>query len=281
MRPRFFGQYLLSQGLITAPQLLAAVEYQERSNTRVGEHAIARSLLTPFEVEQIRALQTREDLFFGGAAIKLGILTAGQVRDLLADQSERHVMLGDALAELGYLDPVKAEQSLAHFLSSEDALEPEVVTIPEDLPHRDVAFELFHIAHKLLRRAWNLDNKTDRVRVASGPITLSDRNARVQLTGAAETQVFVCVPFEIAQEAARALTGELEPVDEDRDRIVREFSNLLCANLQSVLAEQGRRLHLDEAETLSSRVSLADDTQASIVTFLTHRGQVHVGMTHS
>jgi CheY-specific phosphatase CheX len=280
MRARFFGQYLLARGLVTAPQLLAAVEYQERSNTRVGEHAISRSLLTPFEIEQIRALQTREDLFFGEAAIKLGILTAGQVRDLLADQGEHHVMLGDALAELGYLDPVKTEKALAEFLSAEDALEPEVVTIPEDLPHRYMAFELFHIAHKLLRRAWGLDNKTDRLRVEAGPVTLSDRNACVQITGAAEMQIFVCVPFEIAQEAARELTGELDPVDADRDRIVREFANLLCANLQSILAEQGRRIHIEEAQTLNSRVSLTDDAHASIVTFLTHRGQVHIGMTH-
>lgn len=280
VRPRFFGQYLLARGLLTPPQLLAAVEYQEHRNTRLGEHAVARGLLTPFEVERVRSLQVHENLFFGEAAIRLGVLTTVQVRDLLASQKDAHVRLGDALADLGYLDPAASEQALAAFLTEEDRLEPEVVSVPDDLPGRDIAFEVFHLAHRLLRRVWNLENKTDRLRVETGMIALSDRNAKITISGAVESVVFVCVPYEIARAAAVGPNSEVEPEDEDIDQVVGEFCRVLCANLASVLAEQGQRVTVGEPQKLMSRASTPPGVKATVVAFLTHRGQIFVGMTH-
>ena len=280
VRPRFFGQYLLSKGLLTAPQLLAAVEYQEQRNTRLGDQAVAQGLLTPFDVERVRALQVTENIFFGEAAIRLRFLDTTQVRDLLATQKDAHVHLGDALADLGYLDRAKTDQALAEYLAEEDRIEPEVVTVPEDLPSKDVAFELFHLAHRLLLRVWNLENKTDRLRVETGMVALSDRNARITISGAIETVVFVCVPHEIARAAARPPYSEVEPTDEEMNRAVREFCRVLCANLGSVLAEQGQRVTVGEPSMLMSRASTPPGIKASVVAYLTHRGQVFVGMTH-
>lgn len=280
VRPRFFGQYLLSKGLLTAPQLMAAVEYQEQHNTRLGDHAVARGMLTPFEVERIRALQAHENLFFGEAAIRLGALSTAQVRDLLATQKDAHVRLGDALADLGYLDRPTSDRALVEFLAEEDRIEPEVVSIPEDLPSKDVAFELFHLAHRLLHRVWNLENKTDRVRVETGMVALSDVNARITLSGAIETVVFVCAPHEVARMAATSPYAEVDPSDADMGQAVREFCRVLCANLASVLAEQGQRVAVGEPQMLMSRASTPPGIKASVVAFLTHRGQVFVGMTH-
>lgn len=280
VRPRFFGQYLLSKGLLTAPQLMAAVEYQEQRNTRVGDKAVSQGLLTPFDVERVRALQVHENLFFGEAAIRLGVLSAGQVRDLLTTQKDAHVHLGDALANLGYLDRATTDRALGEYLAEEDRIEPEVVTVPEDLPGKDIAFELFHLAHRLLLRVWNLDNKTDRLRVETGMVALSDRNARITISGAVETVVFVCAPHEVARMAASPQYAEVEPTEEDMNRAVREFCRILCENLASVLAEQGLRVTVGEPLMLMSRASTPPGIKASVVAYLTHRGQVFVGMTH-
>jgi CheY-specific phosphatase CheX len=280
VRPRFFGQYLLAKGHLTAPQLLAAVEYQEQHNTRVGDQAVAQGLLTPFDVQRVRALQTHENLFFGEAAIRLGVLTTGQVRDLLTAQKDRHVHLGDALANLGYLDRERTDRALAEFLAEEDRIEPEMVTVPEDLPSKEVAFELFHLAHRLLLRVWNLENKTDRLRIETGMVALSDRNARITISGAVETVVFVCAPHEVARMAARAPYAEEDPPDEEMNRAVREFCRVLCENLASVLAEQGLRVTVGQPQMLMSRASTPPGIKASVVAYLTHRGQVFVGMTH-
>jgi hypothetical protein len=183
------------------------------------------------------------------------------------------------------------DKAVAEFRAEIDRVEPEVVALPEGLPFRDVAEELFAAAHRLLRRHWNLENRADRVRVERDMISLSDRNARVELSGAVETVVFVCVPHHIASAAAGAPDGEQAgegadefdeepPSDEDMDRCVREFCSLLCENLRSVLAEQGQRIALSAPRMLYSRASIPPGLRASVVPFFTHRGQVLVGMTH-
>jgi CheY-specific phosphatase CheX len=291
MRARFFGQHLLAQGLVTAPQLLAAIEYQERYDTRLGSCAVGMGLVTPFEVEQIRALQAREDLRFGEAAVKLGVLSDAQLQQVLETQQGAHVPLGDAVVALGYLTAQQVESAAAQFLATEARLEPEVVTIPDDLPLRDLAFELFHLAHKLLLRVCDLTSKTERLRIVEDVLPLSDRNAAVAISGIAraprggstsgeaETAVMLCLPDAVAIDVAKRYSGELAPHERDVDHIVLELANLLCGNLQSVMAERGVRLKLAEPELLGSRISLPPGKRAALVPFLTHRGQVLVSMS--
>lgn len=278
MKTRFLGQYLLAKELITAPQLLAAVEYQERRNTRLGEYAVKLGLATSFEVDQIRSLQTQEDRLFGEAAIKLEILTDDQVQQILAAQKDNHVRLGEALSQLGYLGTTELEEALAAFLSEEDRIEPEVVTIPEDLPHQELLFELFYLGHKLLLRAWDMPNKTDRIKIDGDAAALSDRNAIVTLTGSTNLQVVVGVPHSVAEQAARRFTGEEPPSEEAINNIVREFTNVLCGNLRSVLAERGLRINASEAKSIDARLSLPPGKRAALVPFLTHLGQVLIGV---
>jgi hypothetical protein len=284
MKPRFFGQYLLANGLINAPQLLAAVEYQERNNPRLGELALSMGLATQFEVEQIQALQATHDLRFGEAAQRLGLLEGAEVVRVLAAQSDRHVLLGHALAALGYLTPTEVEAAAAEFLTREALLEPESATIPEDLPLRRVAFELFHLAHKLLLRVCELPSKTERLRVVTDVVPLSDRNVLVSLRGTLDPEtpsvtdsgVLLCVPQQIAVDLATRFSGEIAPAETAVNDVVSELAGILCSNLRSVLAEQGARIEIGEAEVIPSRLSLPPGRRMAVVPFVTHSGLVMV-----
>jgi CheY-specific phosphatase CheX len=279
MRARFFGQHLVSNGRVTAPQLLAAVEYQDRNNAKLGAIALTLGLATPFEIEQICALQAKEDLLFGEAAVKLGVLDEAEVRRVRAAQEDGHVQLGEALVALGYLSREQVEVAAAEFLTAEARLEAEVVTVPDDLPLHDVAFELFHLAHKLLLRVCDVASKTERLRVLNGIMPLSDHNARVRVSGAVNSTVLLCLPHAIAIDIAGRYSGEAAPTDVDVAEIVRELANLLCDNLRSVLAEQGMRVQMAKAELQGSRVSVPPGAQVALVPYLTHRGQVLVGLS--
>lgn len=269
---------MLARGLLTAPQLLAAVEYQERYDTRLGSCAVAMGLLTPFEVEQVRAAQAREDLRFGEAAVKLGLLSDAQLEDVLAKQLDAHVPLGDAVVALGFMKAAQVEAAAAEFLAAEAQLEPEVVTIPDDLPLRELAFELFHLAHKLLLRVCDVTSKTERLRVVADVLPLSDHNATVAISGAIATSVTLCLPDAVAVEVAKRFSGELAPPRHAVEQIVLELANLLCGNLQSVMAERGVRLWPADAVLLGSHASLPPGRRAALVPFVTHRGQVLVSM---
>lgn len=278
MKTRFFGQYLLARGLITPPQLLAAIEYQQGTNSRLGEHAVALGMVTPFEADQINAFQAKHDSLFGEAAVEMGLMSGEQVDVLVASQESRHLHLGQALLSLGYLERSALDQALSAFLSREAELEPEVVTIPEELPNRDVAFELFYLTHKLLLRVWGLDNKTDRLRMEAGTFTLSDRNARVFCAGALQSEIIVGVPHAVAEQAARRFAGEDGPLDGDVNGIVRQFANIVAENLVSVLAERGRRVTVEPAHLVDSRSTLPPEQAMAVVPYLTHLGQVLVGL---
>jgi hypothetical protein len=286
MKPRFFGQYLLANGLINAPQLLAAVEYQERNNPRLGELALSMGLATQFEVDQIQALQATHDLKFGEAAQQLGILKNADVAHVLAAQQDRHLLLGQALASLGFMTPTEVEAAAAEFLTGEAMREPESATIPEGLPLRRVAFELFHLAHKLLLRVCELPSKTEPLRIVTDVVPLSDHNVLVALRGTldpnapqiTDTGVLLCVPQQVAVDLATRFSGEIAPTDSAVNDVVCELAGILCNNLRSVLAEQSARIELGEPEAIPTRLSLPPGRRMAVVPFVTHQGLVMVSL---
>ncbi len=278
MGKRFFGQYLLSKGLITAPRLLAAVEYQEKYNSRLGDLAVALGMVTPFEAQQINAKQVREDRLFGQAAVELGLLSDQQVRDVLATQRDSHVLLGQAVATLGYLDRSAVDSALADFLEA-IRLEPECAVLPEEVRDGELACALFDLAQKLLLRAWDVTSKPGLARIERMRLTLSDHNARVELSGTLAATVMVGVPNEVAVKAAKRFSGEDEPDDRDREEAVQEFAKVLCDNLASTLAERGHRVQVEAAATQVSRATLPPEMKVVVVPYLTHLGQVLIGLS--
>ena len=118
MRRRFFGQYLVSQGYITPPQLLAAVEYQSKYNSRLGELAVALGMITPFESEQINAAQLSRDRLFGETALDCGLMTERQLSDVLETQRNARVLLGQAIETLGFLQRCTIDSALYAYLEA-------------------------------------------------------------------------------------------------------------------------------------------------------------------
>jgi hypothetical protein len=123
MSAAFFGQYLLSKGLLNAQQLAKALTAQEVMNKRLGELALETKLLSEQQVQEILKLQKREDLFFGQGAQKLGYLSQEQVDELVQLQSERHVCLGEVIVTLGYLSKEKRDQALTEYIREQNKRE--------------------------------------------------------------------------------------------------------------------------------------------------------------
>ncbi|MBU1087487.1 MAG: hypothetical protein KKD05_08210 [Candidatus Omnitrophica bacterium] len=120
MHTAFFGQYLLSQGLIDANQLSKALTAQETLNKNFGTLAVNQKLLYPEQVKKILELQKTEDLFFGECAQKLGYLNQEQVDKLVKIQTEEHVCLGEILVTLGYISKLARDEALANFIKEQN-----------------------------------------------------------------------------------------------------------------------------------------------------------------
>jgi hypothetical protein len=277
MRRRFFGQYLLSRGFITAPQLLAAVEYQTKYNTRLGELAVALGMFTPFESEQVNAAQLWDDSLFGETAVRCGLLTEHQVRDVLETQRNARVMLGQAIETLGYLERRAIDSALAAFLHEEDEAPP--FALPVELQDTPWMPEVFDRAGKLLRRAWDLPSKPGRARIETTRLTLSDRNARADLRGQVSRQLLIGIPNEVARKAARGYADEQQLRDTLEDHAVQDFARVLAEATTTLLKARGESSYLAGVTLQSVRATLPPEQRVVMVSFLTHLGQVLVGLT--
>ena len=134
MAAKFLGQFLLERGVITAPQLLAAIEAQRASNPLLGELAVRQGMLDEAQARRIHQRQRVEDRRFGDIALEMGVLDQAQLAILLDAQKAGRKLLGEVLLEQGVVDPARLEAELAQHRADQEqarhALDAELATHP-------------------------------------------------------------------------------------------------------------------------------------------------------
>lgn len=266
----FFGQFLLAEGLVTAPQLLAAVEYQEQFNARLGEYAVALGCITPFEAAQINALQVSRNLKFGEAAMELGLFDREQLHQIILKQRNEHVMLGTALSKLGYLDEATVQDAFARFLGRQQDYS---LVFPPEHPYPALCRALFDEVGRLLLRAWGLPSKPQRAQVKNELFLLSDYNALLELGGDLTAAVALGVPLAVA-ERGLSVSGDPEASESSFDAAVVGLVQQLGDNLAATLGAEGCKLELGRPQNCGFKVRLQSPRSALWVPYVTHDGLV-------
>jgi hypothetical protein len=111
-----FGVYLVRQDIISAQDLVAAIDEQQQQRTPLGQLAIELGKLSARDV--FRVLRYQADFAqgqFGEAAIELQLLEEADVAELLYHQSNRLPSIGEILVEQGAITQRQLEQELAAF----------------------------------------------------------------------------------------------------------------------------------------------------------------------
>lgn len=101
MYAQFFGNYLLSRGIVTKEQLIRAMQEKFSAHVKIGTLAIHAGYMTASEVDRVIILQTHQDKRFGELAISEGYLTEQQVTELLQSQTPDFLLMGQALIDDG------------------------------------------------------------------------------------------------------------------------------------------------------------------------------------
>ena len=246
MAVRFFGQYLLENGVIDARQLLASISYQEKTNLKFGDMAISLGLLTQDQLAAVFALQRSKDVRSGEATIMLGYLTQAQVDQVLRAQQNSHVMLGEALVATGGLTRDALTQQLAAFKLDQ---EPYRVTeeISPDLDPSGIGRPAVDLAKKFLLRLASFSMKMVSLRSGElGPPASDTYTARVGFTGDVNGEIAMRASTSISARIASAMLGE--PVSPDDAAAVldatSEFLNVVGGNLAAAAARIGKKLEL-------------------------------------
>lgn len=251
MAVRFFGQFLLENGVINSEQLLAAIAYQEKMNRRFGDTAIQRGLLDRSKLAKIFSLQRHEDLKTGEAAIKLGFLTQEQVDQVLRVQDNSHVMIGQALVKTGALSEAQLSEQIEVFKKEQDAYQIST-GLPRQKDPTGLAAPAIDLAVKLLGRMANLTVKLVDVRYA-----LSDARggtiytARVAFSGDHKGEIALRASDRLCAQIASAMIGEAVAPEAKSVilDVTSEFLNVVCGSLAAVAGRQGKKMELSPPDS--------------------------------
>jgi hypothetical protein len=111
-----FGLYLKKKGVVSAEQLVAALEVQQKGLVRIGQLAIEEGILSPREVFQVlRSQSDSPHERFGEVAMGLNLITRDELQRLLVIQMERRRPLSEILVGQHAMLPLHAAEELAAF----------------------------------------------------------------------------------------------------------------------------------------------------------------------
>jgi len=109
-----FGLYLKKKGLISAEQLVDALEAQMATMPRIGQLALEEGIVSPREIFEVLLAQSNSPSeMFGQLAIQMGFMTRNELMQLLMLQADRKQPLERILVAQGALSE---QETTAHML---------------------------------------------------------------------------------------------------------------------------------------------------------------------
>ncbi|MBC7794446.1 MAG: hypothetical protein H7Z43_12140, partial [Clostridia bacterium] len=227
MATQFFGQFLLSRGLITRSQLLEAVEYQEKNNLRLGEYAVKKGVISLAESTKILAAQAKRDVQFGEAAVELGILDDQKLQQLLRAQRADHVFLNDVLVRLNVLSAEASHTLMKSYRDDQRGQNGESIFVPPDVPHVAFVAEACDLTRRMFLRSWATPTKYGIVRSKITSVTFEGTAVEVPVTGDICARYCIGIPNPLVISVIRRLFGTETPSDEERHDMVAELANVI------------------------------------------------------
>lgn len=111
----FFGQYLLSRGVISREVLIEAIERQRETNLSLVELAVREGVIEPQCAEGILTRYRTTDAGLEELCIEYGQIDREKLEELLRIQRSDWVKIGAALIDSGHLNRDQVEKYLADF----------------------------------------------------------------------------------------------------------------------------------------------------------------------
>lgn len=152
MAAKFLGQFLLERGVITAPQLLAAIETQRASNPLLGELAVRKGWLDAAQARRIQQRQRVEDRRFGDIALEMGALDQDRLDALLEAQKAGRKLLGQVLLEQGAIDAARLQSEIALHQADQAQAQHALESAIERHALRDLAHDAIGLCARLFPR---------------------------------------------------------------------------------------------------------------------------------
>ena len=238
---KFFGQFLIENGVVDSDQIRAALKLMEEENRSLGTLAEAGGILTAEEAAKVNAQQRTCDVPFGELAVEMGLLSEEQVEYLLGFQEQTRLRIGQALVRQGALANDRLLELLVQFENEQALFRIGNVDLPEGLESNLLAATVLDLLPKLLVRVASIGVRIGKGQAAADAPDLPVRTA-VAVTG--DVGLLICLLGN--EEFSLQLAGATAGLDESRLEAARqnvalladgvgEFLNVLAGNAMGML----------------------------------------------
>ncbi len=246
MAVKFFGQFLVEQDLISAADLLKAIELQESTNRKIGELVCDLGLMTPGQVDQVHQVQRHEDIRFGDKAIELGFLTEEQLQQALTLQRNSHLYIGEALVKTGAFAEKELDDYLERFHRDQQPYRTGKIELPDEVGHQPVWELVADLTYKMLIRVANINYHPDNCRLVD-QLPPRPLVAQIHFNGDLDAQYLLSASPNSRRLIARSILQQ-EDIDDETTEIlddaVLEFANIACGNIAAKAAQFGFQLDI-------------------------------------
>lgn len=240
MGAMFFGQYLLSKGVISREALIDAIELQRRSNLSLTELAVRKGYISKQQHEVIQARYRTSDADLETLCLESGLIDRRQLDELVEIQRSDWVRIGAALVSGGSLTRDQVEEHLAEFSErqqeADQKLEADFQACPDpEMVRTVVELSLFHLGrltdHPVKLRALSTDE---------GQLADGRRRYAQKLVGDRALHVVLDLPPSIAAIVAERLVGmRFEEGSDAAIDAVCECVNIIGGNACTQLEASG------------------------------------------
>ena len=238
---KFFGQFLIEQGVVDSDQIRAALKLMDKENRSLGELAEAGGILTAEEAAKVNAQQRYCDLPFGELAVDMGLLSEEQVEYLVGFQDQTRLRIGQALVRLDFLPNERLHQLLVQHECEQDLIRIENAALPDGLESNLLAPVVLELLPKLLVRIARIG-----VRIGKGQaaVEIPDYPVRIGATVTGDVGLLICLlgdeefSLQLAGATANFDGPRLEAARQNRVLLtdgVGEFLNVLAGNAMGIL----------------------------------------------
>jgi hypothetical protein len=241
MGVKFFGQYLIEQGVVDSDNIRAALKLMDEENRSLGELAEAGGILTSAEAAKVNAQQRYCDIPFGELAVEMGLLSEEQVEYLIGFQEQTRLRIGQALVRLGYLPNGRLLQLLVQYENEQTVFRIGNVSLPDGLESNVMAATVLDLLPKMLVRVARIGvrigNQQPVADIPNYPVRIA-----VRVTG--DVGLMICLlgdeafSLELAGATAGFDEARLEAARQNRVLLadgVGEFLNVLAGNAMGIL----------------------------------------------
>lgn len=252
MAVKFFGQFLVEQGIVTSEALLDAINLQDKNNLRLGEMAVAMGLLNPADIQRAHNAQMSKDMKLGDLLVEMGFLTLVQLNDVVTRQKNTHLYIGEALVQVGSLTNNELQKHLDAFKADQAQYVSNGIELPITSANSKIWEMTADLTYKMITRVLDLQFRPGKCTLATA-IAPNFMLAAMDLSGDVEARYLISVSEVLQKSIAKAILSETSVDDEPAEVLedtVMEFVNVICGNVAAKASQMGVIMNINPPVTI-------------------------------